>query len=129
VEGLLKAFPLARQGVMAVQRIEEKEGIENIKAVKYFAKMPVIAQDNTVIIADPMLATGSTIIEAIKEVRKAGSPKRLLVTSIISCEYGIKRVLEYDRKIELFTLAVDKELNSKGYIVPGLGDAGDRSFG
>ncbi|MDG6929018.1 MAG: uracil phosphoribosyltransferase [Nitrososphaerota archaeon] len=129
VEGLLKAFPLARQGVMAVQRVEEKEGVENIRAVRYFAKTPVINADDTVIIADPMLATGSTILEVMEEVRKAGSPKKVMITSIISCEYGIARVMSAVPSVELFTLAVDRELNSRGYIVPGLGDAGDRSFG
>src|SRR5581483_2147005 len=106
VEGLLKAFPLARQGVMAIQRVED-----------------------TVIVADPMLATGSTLAEVIGEVQNFGRPKRTIITSIISCDYGINRVLKSYPRVEIFTLAVDHKLNEHGYIVPGLGDAGDRSFG
>jgi uracil phosphoribosyltransferase len=129
VEGLLKAFPLARQGVMAIQRIESKPGIENIKAVRYFGKVPKVSEKDTVIIADPMLATGSTIIETIKEVQKDGAPKRMIIASVISCDYGINKVMKRYPSVELFTLAIDRELNEHAYIVPGLGDAGDRSFG
>jgi|YelNatPaOPRAMG01_1025707.scaffolds.fasta_scaffold31685_4 uracil phosphoribosyltransferase len=129
VEGLLKSFPLARQGVLAVQRIEEKEGIENIKAIKYFVKIPKFNSEDIIIIADPMLATGSTILEAIDEVYKVGKPKRLIVSSVISCEYGVNKLMEKHPEVELYTLAVDPDLNPHAYIVPGLGDAGDRSFG
>jgi uracil phosphoribosyltransferase len=129
VEGLLKSFPQARQGVLAVQRVEEKEGIENIKAIKYFVKIPKFNSEDTVIIADPMLATGSTILEAIAEVYKVGKPKRLIVSSVISCEYGVEKLVQKYPEVQLYTLAVDPELNNHAYIVPGLGDAGDRSFG
>ncbi|MDG6935135.1 MAG: uracil phosphoribosyltransferase [Nitrososphaerota archaeon] len=129
VEGLLKAFPLARQGVMAIQRTEDRPGVENIRAVRYFSKLPKIMPDDTAIIADPMLATGSTILETLKETDKAGKPKRTLIASVISCDYGIERILSSNKEVELYTLAVDHELNERAYIVPGLGDAGDRSFG
>lgn len=129
VEGLLKAFPLARQGVMAIQRIEDRPGLQNIRAVRYFGKIPALKAEDTVIVADPMLATGSTLTETIAEVQKVGRPKRTIITSIISCDYGINRVLKTYPFVEIFTLAVDHKLNEHGYIVPGLGDAGDRSFG
>jgi uracil phosphoribosyltransferase len=129
VEGLLKAFPLARQGVMAIQRTEDRPGVENIRAIRYFSKLPAIHTEDTTIIADPMLATGSTILETLKEVERIGTPKRTLIASVISCDYGIERVFSYNQGVELYTLAVDHELNDKAYIVPGLGDAGDRSFG
>src|SRR5579875_2575121 len=129
VEGLLKAFPLARQGVMAIQRTEDRPGVENIRAVRYFSKLPKIMPDDTAIIADPMLATGSTILETLKETDKAGKPKRTLIASVISCDYGIERILSSNKEVALYTLAVDHELNERAYIVPGLGDAGDRSFG
>jgi|SRR5579884_1209282 uracil phosphoribosyltransferase len=129
VEGLLKAFPLARQGVMAIQRVEDKPGLQNIRAVRYFGKIPALKNEDTVIVADPMLATGSTLAEVIGEVQNFGRPKRTIITSIISCDYGINRVLKSYPRVEIFTLAVDHKLNEHGYIVPGLGDAGDRSFG
>jgi len=129
VEGLLKVFPLARQGVMAIQRTEDRPGVENIRAVRYFNKLPAIHPEDTAIIADPMLATGSTILETLKEIERTGRPKRTLIASVISCDYGIERVFPNSQSVELYTLAVDHELNDKAYIVPGLGDAGDRSFG
>jgi uracil phosphoribosyltransferase len=129
VEGMLKSFPYARLGVLAVQRVEEKEGIENVKPVKFFVKIPKFNSEDTVIIADPMLATGGTLLTTIGEVYKMGKPKRLILTSVISCDYGVQKVMEAYPETELYTVAIDHDLNTHAYIVPGLGDAGDRSFG
>ena len=129
VEGMLKSFPHARLGVLAVQRVEEKEGIENVKPVKFFVKIPKFSGQDTVIIADPMLATGGTLLATIAEVYKIGKPKRLLLCTVISCDYGVDKVMKKYPNVELYTLAIDHELNTHAYIVPGLGDAGDRSFG
>jgi uracil phosphoribosyltransferase len=82
-----------------------------------------------VIVADPMLATGSTLLKVGQEVVKNGTPKRLIFATVISTEQAINRLLTTFEKAEVFTVAIDKELDSRGYIVPGLGDAGDRSFG
>jgi uracil phosphoribosyltransferase len=129
VEGMLKSFPHARLGVLAIQRVEEKEGVENVKPVKYFVKIPKFGPEDTVIVADPMLATGGTLLTTIAEVYKIGKPKRLLLCCVISSDYGVDKVMTAYPDAELYTVAVDHGLNSHAYIVPGLGDAGDRSFG
>ena len=129
VEGLLKALPDARQGVVGIRRIEEKPGIENISVQKFYTKIPPINKNDTIIIADPMLATGSTILAVIPEVLNAGTPKRLIIVSVISTEYGISRILKAYPQVEVVTVAIDPKLNDHGYILPGLGDAGDRAFG
>lgn len=81
-----------------------------------------------VIITDTMLATGGSIIASIKEIKKR-CPRKIIVTAAISAEQGIHNIKEFDSSIEIYSAAVDPDLNEKGYIVPGLGDAGDRSFG
>lgn len=129
VEGLLKALPDARQGIVAIKRIEEKPGIENITVQKFYVKIPTINNNDIVIVADPMLATGSTISAVISEILNAGIPKRLVVVSIISTEYGINKILKTYPQVEIVTVAIDPGLNDYGYILPGLGDAGDRAFG
>jgi len=129
VEGLLKALPEARQGVIAIKRIEERPGIENITVQKFYVKIPTINSDDIVIVADPMLATGSTISAVLSDIFNAGMPKRLIVVSVISTEYGINKILKAYPSVEIITVAIDPELNDHGYILPGLGDAGDRAFG
>ncbi len=129
-EGLVKIFPKARQGVVSARRIEE--GVTNGRSFEIelnYVKIPKIRPEDTVIIADPMLATGSTMLAIIPKVLEHGVPKRLFIASVISTEYGIRRVLSKYPETHIFTVAIDPELNSKGYIVPGLGDAGDRAFG
>lgn len=92
-------------------------------------KIPAISEKEIVIVADPMLATGSTVLRVLGEIAKRGRPKRIILATIISTEQAIERILKHDDKVEVFTVAVDKELNEHGFIVPGLGDAGERSFG
>ncbi len=130
VEGLVKIFPKARQGVVSARRIEE--GVTNGRSFEIelnYIKIPRIKSEDTVIIADPMLATGSTMLAIIPKILEYGKPKRLFIASVISTEYGIRRVLSKYPEAHVFTVAIDPELNSRGYIVPGLGDAGDRAFG
>jgi uracil phosphoribosyltransferase len=129
VEGLLKALPDAKQGIVAIKRIEEKPGIENITVQKFYVKIPSISNEDIVIVADPMLATGSTISAVIAEILNVGKPKRLIVVSVIATEYGIRKILNNYPSTEIITVAIDPELNDHGYIIPGLGDAGDRAFG
>jgi uracil phosphoribosyltransferase len=129
VEGLLKALPLSRQGVVVAKRIEDKPGIENIWAETYYVKIPQITEKDYVIVADPMLATGSTLLNVLKDLSKIGKPKKMIVVSVISAPYGLNRVISAYPDVEIYTVAVDPELNEHGYIVPGLGDAGDRAFG
>ena len=83
--------------------------------------------DKTVIIVDPMLATGSTLIYLLSKI--AGIPKKIMLFVAIASEYGIKTIEENYPDVQIFAGALDKELNKKGYIIPGLGDAGDLAFG
>jgi uracil phosphoribosyltransferase len=131
VEGLLKAFPCARQGVISASRNEDAgmdEDGEFPIEVQY-VKLPEIRPEDTVIVADPMLATGSTMCAVLEEVTASASPQRLIVLSVVSAEAGLGRVHESFPTADLVTVSVDDHLDDDGYIVPGLGDAGDRAFG
>ena len=132
-EGLIKVFPAARQGVISARRVEEKgmgPGYEFEIEITY-VKIPEIKHEDTVIIADPMLATGSTMVSIMDEVLKRGRAKRYFIASVISTPVGIAKVLKKFRNVDLkiYTVAIDEVINEMGYIVPGLGDAGDRAFG
>ncbi|MEM3670643.1 MAG: uracil phosphoribosyltransferase [Thermoprotei archaeon] len=131
VEGLLKAFPSARQGVVVAKRRETESSAppKEMGVDIYYSRIPEINLDDTVVVADPMLATGSTVLKVLELVEKAGHPKTIYVVSVLASKYGVERVLDYGRNIKLLTVAVDPVLDSRGYIVPGLGDAGDRAFG
>ncbi|EZQ03078.1 MULTISPECIES: uracil phosphoribosyltransferase [Acidianus] len=131
VEGLLKAFPAARQGVVTARRkeIEGKEPPSEMEVDIYYKKIPEIRSGvDNIIITDPMVATGSTMLKVINDIINM-QPKRIYVASVIASQYGLKRILESYPDMFFFTVAVDPELDNKGYIIPGLGDAGDRSFG
>jgi uracil phosphoribosyltransferase len=125
VEGMYKNFPMARTGVISAWRGPAPRFPIEVT----YAKIPQIRDDDVVIIADPMLATGHTLVEVGKKVARAGKPKRLAFFSIISTQEGIAHVAKSFPKAEFYTCAVDPKLNEHGYIVPGLGDAGDRAFG
>ncbi|WP_435196620.1 uracil phosphoribosyltransferase [Natronomonas sp. EA1] len=130
VEGLLKAFPRAKQGVISAGRNEEagmNEAGEFPITVDY-VKLPEIKDDDTVIVADPMLATGSTMVTVLEEVLQAGSPERLVVLSAVAAPPGLVRVQEAYPEVDVLTVSIDERLDDDGYIVPGLGDAGDRAF-
>ncbi|MEF8830826.1 MAG: uracil phosphoribosyltransferase [Halobacteriales archaeon] len=131
VEGLLKAFPRARQGVISASRDEaagrDEDGTFPI-GVDY-VKLPEIREDDTVIVADPMLATGSTMIAVLEAVlADQPDPANLLVLSAVSAPEGLVRVEQAFPQADLLTVAIDDHLDDDGFIVPGLGDAGDRAF-
>jgi uracil phosphoribosyltransferase len=131
VEGLVEAFPHARQGVISAGRDEEagmNEDGEFPITVDY-VKLPEIDADDTVIVADPMLATGSTIVAVLEEVLDAGRPERLVVLSAVAAPPGLVRVDEAFPGADILTVSIDERLDDDGYIVPGVGDAGDRAFG
>ncbi len=131
VEGLVEAFPRARQGVISAGRDEEAgmdESGEFPITVDY-VKLPDIGADDTVIVADPMLATGSTMVAVLDEILARGNPDRLLVLSAVSAPPGLVRVDEAHPTADLLTVSIDERLDDDGYIVPGFGDAGDRAFG
>ncbi len=130
VEGLLKAFPRAKQGIISAGRDEEagmNEAGEFPITIDY-VKLPEIREQDTVIVADPMLATGSTMVSVLEEVLENGSPERLLVLSAVAAPPGLVRVNEAYPEVDILTVAIDERLDDDGYIVPGLGDAGDRAF-
>ena len=131
VEGLLKAFPRARQGVISASR-DESAGMDADGSFPIsidYVKLPEIRATDTVIVADPMLATGSTMEAVLEEIRSQGpEPEQLLVLSAVAAPPGLVRLGEAVPEAELLTVAIDEELDDDGYIVPGLGDAGDRAF-
>jgi len=131
VEGLLKAFPHAKQGVISAKRKEEKGMKEDSFDVNIsYVKFPSITNKDVVIIADPMLATGSTLLEVMKYIiKKNQKPKKLIILSVVSTRIGIDKIRKVYQDAILVMVSIDPELHDNGYIVPGLGDAGDRAFG
>ena len=130
VEGLLKAFPHAKQGVISAGR-DEAAGMDadgQFPIDVDYEKMPEIKSEETVIVADPMLATGSTMTAVLERVTAAGDPDNLFVISAVSAPAGITRVAEQFPGVDLLTVSIDDHLDDDGFIVPGLGDAGDRAF-
>lgn len=130
VEGLLKAFPGAKQGVISAGR-DESAGMNDDGRFPIsidYVKLPHIRPHETVIVADPMLATGSTMIAVLDEVLANGSPERLLVLSAVSAPPGLVAVEKEHGQTDVLTVSIDERLDDDGFIVPGLGDAGDRAF-
>lgn len=125
VEGMYKNLPLARTGVISAWRGRAPGFPIEVS----YAKIPNIHSDDVVIVADPMLATGHTLLEVAKKVVQKGRPKRLVFFSVLATMEGINYVHGRFPRAEFYTCGIDPELNSHGYIVPGLGDAGDRAFG
>ncbi len=130
VEGLLKAFPRAKQGVISAGRDEEAGMTDGEFPITIdYVKLPEITPDDTVIVADPMLATGSTMCTVLEHVlENAPEPEHLFVLSAVSAPPGLLRVGETYPEADLLTVSIDDHLNDNGFIVPGLGDAGDRAF-
>jgi uracil phosphoribosyltransferase len=130
VEGLLKAFPRARQGVISASR-DESAGMDDDGEFPIsvdYVKLPDITAADTVIVADPMLATGSTMCTVLDHIIDSVDPEHLLVLSAVAAPPGIVRVTDAFPDVDLLTVAIDDELDEEGFIVPGLGDAGDRAF-
>jgi uracil phosphoribosyltransferase len=131
VEGLLKAFPRAKQGVISAGR-DEAAGMDDAGEFPIsidYVKLPAIRGTDTVIVADPMLATGSTMCAVLDHVLgEADGFEDLFVLSAVSAPDGLLRVGERFPAADLLTVAIDDRLDDDGFIVPGLGDAGDRAF-
>lgn len=123
VDGILALVPSARVGHVGMYRDPETH-----EPVQYYCKFPPSIEDRTCLIVDPMLATGGSLIAAIKYLRDAGA-KDVRALTIVSSPEGVKAVLDYDPNVRLYTCALDRELNDAAYILPGLGDAGDRIYG
>ncbi|HEY4831854.1 MAG TPA: uracil phosphoribosyltransferase [Waddliaceae bacterium] len=120
--GMQEVFPNAEAGFLGMARNEE-----TLKAVISYIGIPNV-KDKCVIIADTMLATGGSMLDAIKIVEKQ-NPKQIILVCAIAAKKGIARILDYNPNIKIYAAVTDPLLNEKGYIVPGLGDAGDRCYG
>jgi len=123
LDGVLSLISSARVGFIGMYRDEE-----TLLPVQYFVKLPTDMTDRDAIVLDPMLATGNSSAAAIGRVKDAGARSVILVT-LVSAPEGIERVLAEHPDVRIVTAAIDRGLNEKGYIVPGLGDAGDRLYG
>lgn len=123
VEGIIAVIPNAKIGHIGLYRNEE-----TLQPVKYYYKVPKDIQNRTVILLDPMLATGGSACDAISMIKQDGV-KNIKFLSIISAPEGLEKVQMLHPDVQIYTASVDEKLNENGYIVPGLGDAGDRIFG
>lgn len=123
VEGLLTIIPAARVGHIGMYR-----NPETLKPVTYYSKLPKDVAARQMIIVDPMLATGGSLIEAIDELKRSGA-KNIKAINLLAAPEGLEAVLKAHPDVEIYLAALDEKLNEDGYIVPGLGDAGDRLFG
>ncbi len=124
VDGFTTTMPSARVGHIGMYRDEE-----TLQPVEYLFKYPKDTEKDTYnIIIDPMLATGGSAIAAIDKLKEKGI-ENLKFVALLGSQYAIEKITEKHPDVEIFIAAIDPELNEKGYIVPGLGDAGDRIFG
>lgn len=123
--GFCSVFPEAKVSHIGIYRDEE-----TLKPVRYYFRFPSLKnkKNAAVFILDPMLATGGSINYTIQELKKHDM-KKIIVASLVSAPEGINAVMKANKNVKIYTCALDKKLNKHGYIVPGLGDAGDRMFG
>lgn len=123
LDAMLGVLPYAKVGVLGMQRNEE-----TAEPVPYYAKVPAAKGDELAIVIDPMLATGGSACDAFAQLKKLGY-RRIVFLNLIAAPEGIAKVEKEHPDVPVFTAAKDERLNSHFYIVPGLGDAGDRIFG
>lgn len=123
VDGILNLIPAAKVGHIGLYRDEE-----TLQPVEYFCKLPQDIDEREVIVVDPMLATGGSAADAITLLKQRGA-KKIRLMCLISSPEGIEMVKKAHDDVDIYVAAIDERLNEKGYIVPGLGDAGDRLFG
>ena len=123
VDGMLALIPSAKIGHIGLYRDEE-----TLEPVEYYCKMPSDISERDVFVVDPMLATGGSAVDAIKLIKARGA-KHIKFMCLIAAPEGVKKLSEAHPDVEIYCAALDDCLNEHGYIVPGLGDAGDRIFG
>lgn len=123
LDGVLELVPSARVGFVGLYRDEE-----TLQPVQYYFKVPESLEDRLVIAVDPMLATGNSSVAAIDLLKKAGATN-IRFLCLLAAPEGVARMKEAHPDVPIVTAALDSRLNDQGYIVPGLGDAGDRMFG
>jgi uracil phosphoribosyltransferase len=123
LDGMLEVVPNARVGHIGLYRDPQ-----TLQAVEYYFKMPSGMEDRDVIVLDPMLATGNSAVMAVDRLKKC-TPRSIRFVCLVACPEGIQNFHDHHPEVPIYTPAVDRGLNEHGYIVPGLGDAGDRIFG
>ncbi len=123
LEGMLNVIPGARVGHVGLYRDPK-----TLVAIEYYFKMPKDMQERDVIIVDPMLATGNSAIAAVERLKEL-NPKSIKFVCLLTCPEGVAALQKAHPDVPIFTAAIDRQLNDHGYILPGLGDAGDRIFG
>ncbi len=123
LDGMLDVVPGARVGHVGLYRDPE-----TLQAVEYYFKMPQNMAERDVVVVDPMLATGNSAVAALNRL-KALSPRSLKFVCLVGCPQGVSALHAAHPDVPVYAAAIDRELNAHGYILPGLGDAGDRIFG
>ena len=123
VDGILTLVPNAKVGHIGLYRDPETH-----MPVEYYCKLPVDAQDRTLIVVDPMLATGGSAVAAIDFIKQRGC-KDIKLMNLLAAPEGVKTVVDAHPDVEVYIASLDERLNDHAYIIPGLGDAGDRLFG
>ncbi|MBM7709440.1 uracil phosphoribosyltransferase [Enterococcus lemanii] len=123
VDGILQLLPAAKVGHVGLYRDEE-----TLEPHEYFVKLPVDIDNRQLLVVDPMLATGGSAVMAIEALKKRGA-SNIKFVCLVAAPEGVKVLQEAHPDVDIYTAALDERLNEQGYIVPGLGDAGDRLFG
>ena len=123
LEGMLSVVPGARVGHIGLYRDPK-----TLTAVEYYFKMPSDMQDRDIIVVDPMLATGNSAVAAVERLKET-RPKSIKFVCLLAAPEGVATLQAAHPDVPIYTAAIDRELNDHGYILPGLGDAGDRIFG
>ena len=123
LDGMLGVIPGARVGHIGLYRDPK-----TLVAVEYYFKMPTGMPDRDAIVLDPMLATGNSAVAAVERLKES-RPRSIKFVCLVSCPAGIKHFHSVHPDVPIYTATIDRELNDHGYILPGLGDAGDRIFG
>jgi uracil phosphoribosyltransferase len=123
VEGVVRLMPGIRVGHIGLYRDHD-----TLQPVDYYFKIPAEAEERDFVLLDPMLATGGSASAAVASLKRHGA-KRVRMLCLVAAPEGVRRMLEDHPDVQVYTAALDRELNDQGYILPGLGDAGDRLFG
>ena len=123
LEGMLSVVPGARVGHVGLYRDPE-----TLEPVEYYFKMPQEMQERDIIVVDPMLATGNSAIAAVTRLKRL-KPRSIKFVCLLTCPEGVAALQKAHPDVAIYTAAIDRQLNEHGYILPGLGDAGDRIFG
>ncbi|MBI2073867.1 MAG: uracil phosphoribosyltransferase, partial [Gemmatimonadetes bacterium] len=123
VDGIMELIPGARVGHIGLYRDHE-----TLEPVHYYFKIPGAEQDRLFFVLDPMLATGGSAVHAVTALKNVGA-RRIRLLCLVAAPEGVKKMLDAHADVPVYTAALDRQLNANGYILPGLGDAGDRLFG